>query len=127
MTTLLNNIMILLTVIVSALMIPRLMIDWHRFREGLEDSDGEVIRDLVTSQNAWIVKHAVCAVGALAMVAAVRYLPDLAAYQDLAGSMAIYGMISLGLTVVELLMLHRFENSLMTLRPVRQEAPRYDR
>lgn len=127
MTTLLNNILVLLTVIVAALMIPRLMIDWFRFREWFSDRDGESIRALVASQNGWVVKHAFCAGAALVMVAAIRYLPDLAVYQDLAGSLVIYGMLSIGLAVVELLMMQRFEQSLMVLQPVRQEAPRYDR
>lgn len=108
----LYTMMVVLTTVVSAVMIPRIMLDWLRYREFQRERDDEALRALITGQKTWIMRHGICAIAALALVFCIKCLPELARYDELAGVTAIYGMMTLTFTFVESLLAQRIESSL---------------
>ncbi|BDV43769.1 hypothetical protein GURASL_26920 [Geotalea uraniireducens] len=108
----LNTTMILLTVTVAALMIPRMMLDWLRYRELLNERDEEGLRGLMAGQRRWLVRHGSCAAAATILVVGVRYLPELARYDMLANGLIAYAMLSLLFTLVESMLAQRIEATL---------------
>ncbi|WP_318258710.1 hypothetical protein [Geobacter anodireducens] len=91
----LYTMMVVLTTIVSAVMIPRIMLDWLRYQEFLRDRNDEALRALIAGQKGWMMRHGLCALGAVALVVCIKCLPGLARYDELAGVTAIYGMMTL--------------------------------
>lgn len=108
----LNTTMILLTATVAALMIPRLMLDWLRYRELCAEWDDEGLRKLLREQRCWLVRHGSCAAAATALVMAIRYLPELTRYEALVNGIIGYGMLTLLLVLAESVLAQRVETSL---------------
>ncbi|ABB31336.1 hypothetical protein GeomeDRAFT_2372 [Geobacter metallireducens RCH3] len=119
----LYTVMAFITVSVAAILIPRMMIDWQRCREFLRDSDGEALRRFVAEQRQWIVRHGMCAAGAIGMVAVITCAPGMAAYERLAGVMTAYGMMTLTFMFIESLLAQRAE-SLLQARSASVEQAR---
>lgn len=110
----LYTMMVVLTTIVSAVMIPRIMLDWLRYQEFLRDRNDEALRALIAGQKGWMMRHGLCALGAVALVVCIKCLPGLARYDELAGVTAIYGMMTLAFAFVESLLAQRVESSLQS-------------
>ncbi len=119
----LYTIMTIITVSVAALLIPRMMIDWQRCREFLRDRDEAALRQFLAEQRQWIVRHGICAAGAIGMVAVITCAPGMAAFEKLAGMMTAYGMMTLTFMFIESLLAQRAE-SLLQARPAPVEQAR---
>lgn len=120
----LYSMMVFLTVSVAALMIPRIMIDCLRLREAVRDGDDGALRALIASQKEWSVRHGLCAVAALAMVALIRFVPAAAPYGELAAPITAYGMMTLTLIFLESFLAQRVESRLVA-RPTPARSPRH--
>jgi hypothetical protein len=117
----LATMMTVLTVSVAAILIPRMMIDWQRCREYLNDDDETALRRFAAEQRQWIVRHGVCAAGAIGLVALITCAPGMAQFEKLAGITTAYGMMTLTFTLVESLLAQRAENRLQARpAPARQ-------
>lgn len=123
----LNTMMVILTLSVAALMIPRIMVDWQRCREFLLEGDEESLRRLAADQKTWIVRHGICALGAIVMVVLIKYLPGMTPYEELAGPVTAYGMMTLSLAFFESLLAQRVENRLLVVRASARQAREFGR
>ena len=123
----LNTMMVILTLSVAALMIPRIMIDWQRCREFLQEGDEDSLRRLATDQKTWIARHGICALGAVVMVVLIKYLPGMASYEELAGPDTAYGMMTLSLAFFESLLAQRVENRLLVVRASARQVREFGR
>jgi hypothetical protein len=106
----LNTIMIGLTVAVAIIMILRYIATWFRFQVCIEEGDENTMRQLVAEQNAWILRHGICVVAALIMVASIRYLPGGDDFAILAGSITTYAIMSFIFAFIESVMAQWLEN-----------------
>ncbi|RNC67801.1 MAG: hypothetical protein ED859_13120 [Desulfuromonadales bacterium] len=102
--------MTFLTVSVAAIVIPRIMIDWQRYREYLQEGDDTSLQLLAAGQRTWIIRHGVCAAGAIVLVALIKCLPGMGAYEGLAGITTAYGMMTLSFAFIESLLAQRVES-----------------
>ncbi|WP_235044881.1 hypothetical protein [Geobacter sulfurreducens] len=119
----LYTMMVVLTTVVSAVMIPRIMLDWLRYQEFLRDRNDEELKMLIAGHKGWIIRHGLCALGAVALVTCIKCLPELARYDELAGVTAAYGMMTLAFAFVESLLAQRIESSLQSgLVPVSTDS-----
>ena len=103
----LYTIMAIATVSAAALLIPRMMIDWQQYRELLQDSDAESLRQFAAKQNQWVLRHGICATGAIGMVAIITHAPGMAPFEKLAGVITAYGMMTLTFMFIESLLAQR--------------------
>ena len=112
----LNNIMIGLTVAVATIMILRYIATWYRFQVCLDEGNEETLRQLISEQNAWIIRHCICVAGALIMVAAIRFLADFEEYERLVGSITSYAIMSFTFAFVESVMAQWLENRVAAIQ-----------
>ena len=112
----LNNIMIGLSVAVAIIMILRYITNWYRFQVCLGEGNESTLRQLISEQNLWIIRHGVCVVGALIMVAAIRFLSDDAEYERLVGSITIYAIMSSMFAFTESVMAQWLENRMAAIQ-----------
>ena len=112
----LNNIMIGLTVAVSTLMILRYIANWYRFQVCLDEGNEDTLRQLISEQNVWIIRHGVCVAGAFIVVAAIRFLSDVEEYERLVGSITIYAIMSSMFAFVESVMAQWLENRMAAIQ-----------
>ncbi|MRR34878.1 hypothetical protein EG829_09315 [bacterium] len=123
----LATMMTYLTVSVAAILIPRMMIDWQRCREYLNDNDETALRRFAAEQRQWIVRHGVCAAGAIGMVAIITCAPGMAPFERLAGSTTAYGMMTLSFAFIESLLAQRAENRLQARPASARHAQEFGR
>jgi hypothetical protein len=112
----LNNIMIGLTVSVAIIIILRIIANWYRFKVCLDEGNEDTLRQLISEQNIWINRHGVCVAGALAMIAAIRFLPGVEEYDSLAGSITTYAIMSCTFAFVESIMAQWLENRMAVIQ-----------
>lgn len=119
----LATMMTFLTVSVAAIIVPRMMIDWQRCREYLSDDDETALRRFAAEQRQWILRHGICATGAIGLVAIITCAPGMAPFERLAGITTAYGMMTLTFALAESLLAQRAENRLQA-RPAPAEQAR---
>jgi len=112
----LNNLMIGLTVSVATLMILRYIANWFRFQVCLDEGNEDTLRQLISEQNAWIIRHGVCVAGALIMVASIRFLADFEEYERLVRSITSYAIMSSVFAFVESVMAQWLENRMADIQ-----------
>ena len=112
----LNNLMIGLTVSVATIMILRYIANWYRFQLCLDEGNEDTLRQLISEQNVWAIRHAICVTGALIMVAAIRFLTDVEEYEMLVGSITIYAIMSFIFAFVESIMAQWLENRMAAIQ-----------
>lgn len=118
----LNVITIYLTVSIAAIIIPRLLIDWQRYREFCSNNDKESLRELLAAQRVWVARHGICAIGAVILIVTIKWIPELVRYDRLAGTTAIYGMITLMFTFAESILAQRIDCRLSSPHPSARHA-----
>lgn len=116
MTSVLNNIMICLTALVALLVVVRFAADWFKFRDCIEAHDQDTLRQLIAGQQTWIIRHALCATAAVLLVACIRFLPNMTEYEPLSGTLTVYGMVSLGFALVDVLLVQWLGSRLIFLQ-----------
>jgi hypothetical protein len=102
--------MIGITVSVAIIMILRYIANWYRFQILLVEGNEETLRQLISEQNAWIIRHGVCVAGALIVVAAIRFIADFEEYEILVRSITTYAIMSSVFAFVESVMAQWLEN-----------------
>jgi hypothetical protein len=118
----LNNIMIGLTVSVAIIMILRYIANWYRFQVCLDEGNEDTLRQLISEQNLWIIRHGVCVAGALIMVAAIRFLSDVEEYERLVASITIYAIMSSMFAFVESVMAQWLENRMAAMQAAQHQV-----
>ncbi len=117
-----NDIMIGLTVAVATIMILRYIATWYRCQLCLYEGNEEILRQLISQQSVWIIRHAVCIAGAFIMVAAIRFLADFEEYEGLVRSITIYAIMSFIFAFVESIMAQWFENRMAAIQTSQHQA-----
>ena len=118
----LNNIMIGLTVAVAIIMILRYISNWYRFQVYLDEGNESTLRQLISEQNLWIIRHGVCVAGALIMVAAIRFLSEDAEFERLVASITIYAIMSSIFAFAESVMAQWLENRMAAIQASQQQV-----
>uniref|UniRef100_A0A831XEY8 Uncharacterized protein n=1 Tax=Geobacter metallireducens TaxID=28232 RepID=A0A831XEY8_GEOME len=108
----LATMMTFLTISVAAIIAPRMMIDWQRYREYLSNDDAAALRRFAAEQRQWILRHGICAAGAIGLMAVITCAPGMAPFERLAGITTAYGMMTLTFALAESLLAQRAENRL---------------
>lgn len=99
--TLLTSIMVMLSVILVLIMVPKIYGSWLQSREHVEQADLDGLLDLQAQHNEWVIRHLCMALLALGFVTAIKYLPELEMYSETAAATAAYCAISFTLAFVE--------------------------
>lgn len=124
--TMLTSIMIILSIILVLLMVPRIYGSWLQFKEYLEEEDMDRLIGLQVLHNEWVIRHLSMALLAFGLVAAMKYLPELGEYSQTAAATAVYSIISFTLAFVESLMAQKISGyTTSILQPAKQ--PKKDR
>ena len=116
MATTLSNTMIFLTITIAGLMIPRMLLDWQRFRECLLEQDNSGVRRLIADQNAWMIRHGVCATAAIMMVVGIKLIPEIHHFASLADVTAVYAVLTLAMALVESFLAQYFASAFAAAR-----------
>ncbi len=120
MSQMLSNIMIALSIAVATIMALRYIANWYRFQLYLEEGSEDSLRQLISEQNFWIVRHGICIAGAFIMVAAIRFL-DIEEYENLVRSITVYSIMSFVFVFVESVMAQCFENRMAAIRTAQHQ------
>ena len=108
--TMLTAIMVMLSIMLVLVMIPRIYGNWLQFRAYTEQGDTDQLAALQLLHNEWVLRHLALAVIALGFVAAITYIPELAEYSQTAVAMAAYSAISFVLAFVESLLAQKISS-----------------
>ncbi len=119
--TMLTSIMVMLSVTLVLIMVPRIYGSWLLLKESAEEGDLDRLNDLQNQHNEWIIRHLCMALLALGFVVVIKYLPELEAYSQTASATAVYSFISLTFAIVESLLAQKISGfSTATLQPAKQ-------
>ncbi len=119
--TMLTSMMVVLSVILVLIMVPRIYGSWLQFKEYAEDGDMNRLIGLQVLHNEWVIRHLSMALLALGLVAAMKYLPELGEYSQTAAATAVYSIISFTLAFVESLMAQKISGyTATTLQPAKE-------
>jgi hypothetical protein len=121
MTSMLTALMMTLLTMVTFCMIPRIGLDWLRFKEYAQEGDRENLLMLQRQENGWVIRHFVCALFAVALVVTMKTCPNLGQPEHLAAVTALYAVISLCFALVESVLSQRiYQYALACMEPVKQ-------
>jgi len=119
--TMLTSIMMLLSVILVMVMVPRIYGNWLQFKEYAELMDLDGLSELQTMHNGWVIRHMCLALIALGFVVAIKYLPGLESYSQTAAATAAYSAISFTFAFIESLLAQKISVSATSmLQPVKE-------
>lgn len=120
--TILTSIMVMLTVTLVMIMVPRIYSNRLQFREYAEEGDIDKLIELQAQHNQWIVRHLCMALLALGFVTTMKYLPELEIYSQTAVATAAYSVISFILAFVESIMAQKISGYASSiLQPVKEQ------
>ncbi|QEM68282.1 hypothetical protein FO488_08970 [Geobacter sp. FeAm09] len=115
--------MMTLLTMVTFCMIPRIGFDWLRFREYAHEGDREKLIMLQRQENGWALRHLVCALCAVALVAVMKTCPNLGQPDRLAAVTAVYAVISFCFALVESILSQRIYQLIVSrMEPVKQRS-----
>jgi len=105
-------ILMTVTLILALSMIPRFYWACHWAAKLEMEQDHESLRELLAEQNAWILRHLGCGLGAIVLVWMAKTLPGMDVPDSLAELMAIYAASTLFFSALESLLAQRIALSL---------------
>lgn len=119
--TMLTSMMVMFSIILVLLMVPRIYGNWLQFKEYAEAGDMDRLIGLQVLHNEWVIRHLSMALVTLGFVAAMKYLPELAVYSQTAAATAVYCIIYFTFAFVESLMAQKISDySASILQPVKE-------
>lgn len=102
--SLLPALMLTLTLAVLLTVMPRLAFAWLQFKELVVDEDREGLLALLQQENGWVVRHFVCAMFGVALVALMKTVPSLNPPEYLATVTTGYVLVSFAFALAESLL-----------------------
>ena len=117
----LTSIMVVLSVFLVLVMVPRIYGNWLQFKEYAEEGDLDKLMSLQARHNEWVIRHLCMALLALGFVTAIKYLPELETYSQTAAATAVYSVISFTLAFAESLLAQKISACAVSiLQPAKQ-------
>ena len=102
--TLLPAFMLTLTLAVLIVVVPRIFGDWLRCQELNATGDCEGLQQMLRQENGWVVRHSICAVVGVGLVAMLKAVPSLNPPEHLAAVTTGYVMLSFFFALTESLL-----------------------
>ena len=94
--------MMTVTLIMTAVMVPRIYMSWIMAEELCVEGELETLRELLAEQNRWVMRQFGCGAMAIAMIWMVKTSPhDLEIPASMAAALASYAAISMIFAVLE--------------------------
>jgi hypothetical protein len=113
--------MVMLSIILVLVMVPRIYGSWLQFREYAENGDMDRLASLQALHNEWVIRHLSMALVAFGFVAAMKYLPELTVYSETASATAVCSIICFTFAFVESLMAQKISDyATSILQPAKQ-------
>lgn len=116
-----TSIMVMLSVILTLIMVPRIYSNWLQFKEYAEEGDLDKLISLQAQHNQWIIRHLCMALLALGFVTAMKHLPELEIHSQTAAATAAYSILSFLLAFVESILAQKISGfAAATLQPAKE-------
>ena len=102
--TLLPACMLTLTLAVFVVVAPRIAADWLRYQALSATGDQEGLQRLLRQKNGWVLRHSICAIAGVGLVAMMQTLPSLNPPEHLVAVTTCYSALSFLFALTESLL-----------------------